>query len=85
MSIAGTKIALGIIYVSITSNKSSILQSSTVTIFPARSSDSADAPFSSVLARRAMVVAAKVLHPSPKDAMPNYAKSAKTMYKLCKK
>ena len=45
-------------HISTTSNKSSIPQSSTVTIFPAKSSDSAVAAFSSVLARRATVVAA---------------------------
>ena len=78
VSTAGTKIAIRINYVSITSSRSSIPQSSTVMILDAKSNDSAAAAFSSVLARRAMVVAAKVLHPSPKDAMPNYADSAKS-------
>lgn len=46
------------IHISTTSSKSSTSQSKTVTIFPARSKDSADAALSSLLARRVMVVAA---------------------------
>ena len=44
--------------ISTTSNKSPIPTSRTVKIFPARSNGNEDAPFSSVLARRVMVVAA---------------------------